>query len=223
MNFPVRTSPIHDSLQQLGGTWQEINGMQSLCSLPDDEVNVAQLGIADLSYITRFGVKGMGAAAWLATQSIPIPDRPNSWYPLTETGIIARLGINEFLIEDSTIAPQLTSLPAKVYPVLRQDLAIALIGTQVNELLLQTCSFNFQARSLTERPVILTSMVGVSVTVIPGDRNGIPFYRIWCDGTFGVYLWQTLSAIAIELGGGVIGVETLQCIVSPTRNVTPTN
>ncbi|WP_045052923.1 methylglutamate dehydrogenase [Aliterella atlantica] len=222
MNFPARNSLIQDYLQQLGGNWQKINEMQCLYSLPNDEVNAARLGIADLSYLTRFGVKGAGAAAWLSTQSIPIPDRSNSWYPLAETGIIARLGMNEFLIE-STIAPQLTkackSPPDKVYPVLRQDLAIALIGTQVNELLLQICSFNFQAISIAERPVILTSMVGVSVTVIPGDRNGLPFYRIWCDGTFGVYLWQTLSAIAIELGGGVIGVETLHCNVSPPRNV----
>lgn len=209
MNSPMRNSPIYESLQQLGGKWQEINGMQCLYSLPNDKENVGHLGIADLSYLSRFGVKGADAAAWLAAQSIPIPDRPNSWYPLTETGIIARLGINEFLIEDSTIAPQLTSLPARVYPVLRQDSAIALIGTQVNELLLQTCSFNFQARSLTERPVILTSMIGVSVTIIPGDRNGIPFYRIWCDGTFGVYLWQTILAIVRELGGNAIGTQIL--------------
>lgn len=217
----LRLSPIYDSLQQLGGTWREINGMQVMYSLPDDKVNAARLGIADLSFLPRFGVKGIGAEAWLATQSIPIPDRPNSWYPLASEGIIARLGTSEFLIEDSTIAPQLTkackSAPDKVYPVLRQDLAIALIGTKVNELLLQTCSFNFQALSIAERPVILTSMVGVNVTVIQCDRQGLPVYRIWCDCTFGEYLWQTLLAIARELGGSAIGVETLQCNVSSTK------
>ena len=178
----------------------------------DEEVNAARLEIADLSSIPRFGVKGVGASSWLATQSIAIPDRPNSWYPLAQGGIIARLGISEFLIEDSCIAPQLTkackSPPAKVYPVLRQDLAIALIGLQVNELLLQTCSFNFQALSVTENPVILTSMAGVNVTVIPGVLQEQPFYRIWCDGTFGVYLWQTLTDIARELSGGAINVKT---------------
>ena len=91
---------------------------------------------------------------------------------------------------------------------MRQDLAIALIGSKVNELLLQTCSFNFQSLSVTEHPVILTSMVGVNVTVIQCDRHGQPYYKIWCDGTFGVYLWQTLNAIASQLGGGAIGNET---------------
>lgn len=124
--------------------------------------------------------------------------------------------MSEFLIEDSLhtqIAPQLSTAcqqpPVKVYPILRQDAAIALIGTEINQLLLQTCSFNFHALSLAERPVILTSLVGVTVTVIPDERAGRPFYRIWCDRTFGAYLWQTLLAIAIELGGGAIGAETL--------------
>lgn len=217
----LRYSPIYDSLQQLGGTWQDINGMPSLYSLPDDEVNSARLGIADLSFLPRFGVKGAGAASWLASQSIPIPDRPNSWYPLAAGGIIARLGVSEFFIEDSAIVPQLTKAcklpPAKIYPVLRQDLAIALIGTQVNDLLLQTCSFNFQTLSIAERSVILTSMVGVNVTVIQCDLQGLPFYRIWCDGTFGEYLWQTLLAIVREIGGNAIGVETLQHNISPTK------
>ena len=179
----------------------------------DDEVNAARLEITDLSFIPRFGVKGIGAEAWLESQSIAVPARPNSWSSLSKGGIIARLGRSEFLIEDRTIAPQLTkackSPPTKVYPVLRQDLAIALIGSKVNELLLQTCSFNFQSLSIAEHPVILTSMAGVNVIVIPGVLQEQPFYRIWCDGTFGVYLWQTLNAIALELSDGAIATKTL--------------
>lgn len=175
--------------------------------------NLTCLEIANLSSIPRFGVKGTGAEAWLATQSIAVPDRPNSWIFLSKGGIIARLGINEFVIEDRTIAPQLieacTSPPARVYPVLRQDLAIALIGTKVNELLLQTSSFNFQLLSITENPVILTSMAGVNVTVIPGVLQEQLFYKVWCDRTFGTYLWETLNAIASELDGRTIGNVSL--------------
>lgn len=58
MNAP-RTSPIYDQLLQLNGSWQEINGMRSLISV-DDQANTApRLGIADLSFLTRFGVKGV--------------------------------------------------------------------------------------------------------------------------------------------------------------------
>lgn len=214
MNTPLRLSPVHDALQELGGSWREINGMPTLVTLSGDEVTAAHLGIADLSFLTRFGVKGAGAANWLESQGIPVPDRPNTWCSLPESGIVARLGITEFLIEDSlhsTVAPRLAEAcqqpPAKVYPVLRQDAAIALCGAAINELLLQTCNINFRALPLVERSVILTSMIGVTVTIIPSERIGQPFYRIWCDGTFGAYVWRTLLAIAVELGGGAVGAE----------------
>lgn len=214
MNTPLRLSPIHNSLQSLNGSWRDINGMPSLVTLPDHQQYVTRLGIADLSFLTRFGVKGANAAEWLANHGLPIADYPNTWHSLPQGGIIARLGLTEFLIEDSvgsTIAPRLVaachSPPVKVYPVLRQDLALGLVGDRVDELLRQTCSFNFQALSFSARPVVLTSMVGVAVTVIPGERNRQPFYRIWCDGTFGPYLWQTLIEIATELGGGATSAE----------------
>ena len=34
-------------------------------------------------------------------------------------------------------------------------------------------------------------------------------YRIWCDGTYGAYLWDTLLEIAIELGGGAVGLTAV--------------
>lgn len=203
---PRRISPIA-ALLPLQGEWREVNGMPTLAKLP--HANGA-LQLADLSCLTRFGVKGAGAAAWLA-QQVPIPDRPNSWLPLPTGGLIARLGLSEFLIEDgweSDMAMRLAaqSPPTAVYPVLRQDAAIAVSGATVNELLLQTCSVNFRALNLSDRPVVLTSMVGVAVTVLPAADS---FYRIWCDGTFGAYLWRTLVAIAEEMGGCVVGVDQI--------------
>lgn len=219
MKTPLRISPIYEPLQSLSGSWREINHMPSLVMLPGEEANADHLGVADLSFLHRFGVKGAGAAAWLASQNISVPERPNTWCH-SAGGIVARLGRTEFLIEDGQVAPQLAQAcqtpPDQVYPVLRQDAAIALCGAAVNELLLQTCSVNFRALPLSEYPVVLTSMIGVAVTVIPSERNGHPFYRIWCDGTFGAYVWQTLLAIAQELGGGAVGAEFISnCRKSP--------
>lgn len=214
MTTPLRLSPIYEALQSCGGTWRTVLGMPSLVALPTDQTYAERIGIADLSALTRFGVKGAKAGEWLAQQGMPIPDRPNSWHPLPEGGMIARLGLTEFLIEDSVnsaIAPQLATVcqspPAKVYPVLRQDLVLGLVGARLHDLLRQTCSFNFQALALDGRPVVLTAMIGVAVTVLPRERNGQPCYRIGCDGTFGNYFWQTLIEIAAELGGGAIGTE----------------
>jgi sarcosine oxidase, subunit gamma len=216
MTTARRLSPIHSELQTLPGTWYDINGMPTLIgdTTPDCPDRRSALTISDRSYLTRFGVKGPGAAAWLEQQGLVIPDRPNTWLPLPTGGLIARLGLTEFLIEDSchsSVATALTVasavLPARVYPVLRQDLVIALTGQGVIDLLLQTCNINFRAVNLTDRPVILTTLIGVAVTIIPSAHNDVPEYWIWCDGTFGVYVWQTLLAITQELGGRAIGTE----------------
>lgn len=214
MTPPLRLSPIHDRLQALPGTWRTIHGMPSLVSRSTDAAWAARMGIADRSPLPRLGVKGAKAGDWLSQQGLPIPHRPNSWHPLPEGGIVARLGLTEFLVEDGlngTIVPPLViaseNPPSRVYPVLRQDLALGLVGDRVHDLLRQTCSFNFQALDLDDRPVVLTSMVGVAVTVLPGVHRGQPWYRLWCDGTFGTYFWQTLVQIGTELGGGAIGTE----------------
>ncbi|WP_228021235.1 hypothetical protein [Vasconcelosia minhoensis] len=207
------TSPLADVLRSRPGTRQELNQMSVLTQVPDPKP-AETLGLADLSYLTRFGVKGPQSASWLSAQSIPIPEQPNTWAALPEGGLIARLGRSEFLIEDgpdSQTVPRLAaacnSPPAQVYPVLRQDAAIALCGQATQNLLRQTCSFNFQSLNLTEHPVILTTMVGVTVTVIPQPKSHHPIYRIWCDNTFAPYLWQTLAEITTELGGTIIGTQ----------------
>jgi sarcosine oxidase subunit gamma len=83
--------------------------------------------------------------------------------------------------------------------VLRQDTALTLRGERLNELLLETCSVDFRALDLATRPVVLTSMVGVGVTVIPGEEGGMPCCRIWCDSTYGEWFIDTLTGVAGEL------------------------
>jgi sarcosine oxidase subunit gamma len=177
-----------------------------------DEERAAVLGLADLSHQTRAGAKGRGTADWLSGLGVAIPPQSNSWSPLSSGGLIARLGTTEFLVEgDAPLVDKImqANRAAGVYPVLRQDAAFALCGARVNELLLQTCNVDFRTLDAEPTKVVLTSMAGVGVTVL-SRKNGIyPSYRIWCDGTYGVYLWETLAQIATELGGGCIGVNAL--------------
>ena len=148
---------------------------------------VARLGIADVSATARYGCKGPGTVAWLESLSLPVPPQPNSWLPLDGGGLIARLGFTEFMIEGPD--------------------ALIVGGSRLDELLRQTCNVNFRPLDPATRPVVLTSMVGVGVTVIPEVRKGLPAARIWCDGTYGHYLWETLLGIAVELGGGNVAAH----------------
>jgi sarcosine oxidase subunit gamma len=52
-------------------------------------------------------------------------------------------------------------------------------------------------------------MVGVSVLALRDEARGRRWLRIWCDGTFGPYLWETLLGIAREEGGAAVGFAKL--------------
>jgi sarcosine oxidase subunit gamma len=152
----------------------------------------------DVSRAPRAGVKGPGAAAWLDSLGLPVPRAPNSWLPLAG-GLIARLGLSEFLVEGPEFMKLAAPLAPGVYPVLRQDTALILKGARLDDLLRETCSVDFRALDFATRPVVLTSMAGVGVTAIPGDDDGTPCLRLWCDGTFGEWLRETLTGVAAEL------------------------
>ena len=188
-------------------------------SMPTSAVNAvsdaeiaSSLGIADLSHLPRCGAKGAGTAAWLARFGLALPSLPNSWLTQADGTLIARLGNTEYLVEgDAALVESIMHTPraAGVYPVLRQDSAFALCGSRVNELLLQVCNVDFRVLAADPSQLVLTSMAGVGVTVLRTGSAAQPVYRIWCDGTYGLYLRETLAVIAAELGGGFIGANFL--------------
>jgi sarcosine oxidase subunit gamma len=180
------------------------------------EGDPGQLALADLSCLIRAGLKGPGAAAWLRERGAPVPPRPNSWGMLGSGGIVARLAETEFFLEDAPgerlaadLAQALGSGARSVYPVVRQDVALALLGARAREVLLETCNVDFDALDAQRGDLALTSMVGVSVLVIPHVRDGVPEFGIWADPTFGPYLWETLLEIVEEHGGGPVGLAHL--------------
>jgi sarcosine oxidase subunit gamma len=212
---PERANPMFAEHDALAPAWTTVESMKTVARYGADDARVAKVvGIGDLSARRRCGYKGPAAQAWLAGQGLPIPPQPNAWVDLDSGGLIARLGRSEFLIEDAVgggRCAQLGSLAQGpgVYPVLRQDAELLLVGERTAELLAQTCSVDFSSLDPAARPVVLTSMVGVGVTVIPQAAGSAVQYRIWCDGTYGGYLWETLVEVARDLGGGPIGLGAL--------------
>ncbi len=214
--IPQRANPLFDPQNALAPRWTLVESMPVVSAYGPNDREVSQIvGIGDASARRRTGFKGPVTAAWLRQQSVPIPAQPNQWDPLPTGGLVARLGRTEFLIEDArgdATCARLEALPIPpgVYPVLRQDAELVLTGSRANDLLLQTCSIDFAALDAAARPVVLTSMVGVGVTVSVEAREAARRYRIWCDGTYAAYLWATLVDVARDLGGGPVGLEALE-------------
>jgi sarcosine oxidase subunit gamma len=204
---------------QRGAEWAALEEMAMPAAFARGALPDAPVMLRDVSHRRRFGCKGPQAPAWLAGQGLAVPERFNHFVE-RDGLLIARLAATEFLLEaaagaspalariELALAQRLDAGGSGVYPVLRDDAAIELAGPRANELLLQTCNVNFRPLAAGARSddglLVMTSMVGVSVLVVPQARVGAIVYRLWCDPTFGPYLWRTLLAIVEELGGGAI-------------------
>lgn len=226
----MRSSAIHHG--SYGGDngvarWCEFRGMR-LPATYAREGDPAQLALADVSHLERWGLKGPGAAAHLTACGVPVPALANhwcDWQSATSNGLVARLGHSEFFLESNAALPGPLAagrLAADAYPVPHADTGFVLLGTQVHALLAQVCSIDFAARDVARREVLMTSMAGVSVLVIPLFANGLPLYRIWCDPSFGTYLHHTLLSIVEELGGGPLGLDRLAPLLDSAIHSTGT-
>lgn len=210
-----RTGPLRDAQAHPEMRWTSLEAMHTPASFDGGDVSrLLQCGLADLSFKRRAGVKGPGARAWLEELGIATPSRPNVWLRNDCGSLVARLGLTEYAVVGSAHGQALARMAAAtlapgVYPVARFDADLLLAGRQVHELFKQSCAFDFEGLDLATRPLVMTSMVGVAVTVLAFAGEAGPHYRIWCDGTYGAYLWRTLTEVAAGSGGGAVGLEAL--------------
>jgi len=225
---PVAMTPIAYALSHDTPVFSMHNDMRIATAYSSNEMvkeHKQVLGVTDVSHLCRFSVKGPNAAVWLQQHGIAIPPVSNSWLmfnvdehsasPSSNASLILRLGNSEFLIEDqlngqacAALAPAAAAQPvaAGVYKVARYDAAFLLSGHQVLGLLNELCQLDLRDKAFAADILLLTQVAGISATVIRQDIAGEQVYRIWCDGTYGAYMWETLTQIAGEHGGGAVGL-----------------
>jgi sarcosine oxidase subunit gamma len=187
-----------------------------LCfTTPEDELTqLAELSLADLSALPRFGCKGRGAEGWMAARGLPVPSSIYGWERLEDGGLLVRVDSREFMVENDlgggcaeTLIVELGSGADGVYPVQRQDAAFVLVGRRAGEVLAQTCSVNFAE---TGSDFLKARVALTSCSVKRDDLGGVPAYRLWCEPSYGEYLFAALLEITTELGGGPVGWECVE-------------
>ena len=171
--------------------------------------------LAEAAPVRRTGLKGPRAAAVLEELGLAVPAQANTWTSLRAdddagADVVARLGNTEFFIEEDGEAAVIAALESRLargvdgaWPVLREDFACVLGGVSAHEVLAQVCNVDFRALPIEARPAVMTLMIGVAVLVIPqvSAAEGRVF-RIWCDPTFGTYLWSELEEIVTRIPTG---------------------
>jgi hypothetical protein len=167
----------------------------------------------DLEVVTgreRVGCKGPGAEAWLASQGIQVPAGANR-FAIDAAGVFAaRLATSEFLLEstdksaNAALAPVRKALeraeyPRGVYPVLRQDFVLEIVGAEAPDMFLQTCAVDLAPiaaeSSASEGPIVMTSMIGVSVVLACRQLPRGPRFTVWTDPSYSHYFYSQLRAI----------------------------
>jgi sarcosine oxidase, subunit gamma len=68
-------------------------------------------------------------------------------------------------------------------------------GDAADDALAQVCNVDFAALDPAASPIVMTSMIGVGVLVMPQPARDGVLYRIWCDPTFGSYLESALGIV----------------------------
>lgn len=207
---PVDYAPLHPILGELKGSQVALQ-----FDSPDiEQARRAVLGVTDVSCFPRFGIKGPHAAAWLSQQGLALPPDANAWTEVAPDTLVLRLGGSEYLVEDQfngSLCQRLAGFDqaatAGAYQVQRGDAAFILSGSKVLDLLSELCMLDLRERAMPATTVHMTQLAGISATVLRQPLNGETVFRLWCDGSYGPYLWGMLLEIAQELGGGAVGLS----------------
>jgi sarcosine oxidase subunit gamma len=178
--------------------------------LASEKTRARKLAVCDASALPRMGVKGPQAAAWLAKQGVSVPEKIYGHSSLDGgEGLIIRTGTSEFFLEDSFTGTRVARLwesaanqPA-VYRFFKQDAGFILSGELAFDVLAQTCSYDFKRPG---HEFVYTRVAVVSVAVLRQDQNGVPTLRIWCDPSYGAYLFEQLLEITRDVGGDAVGL-----------------
>jgi sarcosine oxidase subunit gamma len=219
----LRRSPLFEVVDHLHPFWAQAHGMLVPIFFRDAASESAQartLGLCDVSAFPRMGVKGKGAEGWLSSHGLPIPSKIYGHARLeNDQGAIIRTGSTEFLIEDgleSSIVANLwkddDSSLSDVYRFRRHDAVMYLSGERAIDVFAETCGYNFREP---DTDLVYTRIAGVSCGILTVVRFPFPVFQIWCDGSFGGYLWEQLYEIGCEHGGKAVGLAAFFSSLKP--------
>ena len=217
MHNETRNNPVQQCLNGRNPQWMQVAGMPTAAHVdgdPADAQAVGTVALCDVSTLTKLGLKGSGAADWLAEQGVNVPSAIYSACPLGDQGWNIRVGSDEFFLESGLANVTVPALEAAiaastvdVRPVERQDATFLVTGPRSLDLLGQTCGVDF--RKASRHCLVMTRVAGVSCGIFPDATGGADVYRLWLDPSYAVYLWETLEQICIQLGGQVVGAACL--------------
>lgn len=179
---PVARSSMHRRQAEAGATFAERGGWIVPTSLPNEAQSLANVGVADLSHLTKFESRPAGD---------PVTGRGVIWYPLSQRRALCLCHQPELDAVREQLAGRLAIDVTAAFSVL------AVVGPEAETVL----------RRLTHLHHFPSSGEVAHITahvLKPADAYLLVFAQ-----EFGHYLWDVVVDRAAALGGGPIGVDAL--------------
>ncbi|MGX1741181.1 hypothetical protein ACWIEX_06445 [Bosea sp. NPDC055353] len=153
----------------------------------------SEILLYDLTACGRFGIKGRGAGAWLASQGIALPAKVNAIASIGELDL-ARLGLEDFLVLSRPGAP--SEALARLRAAWEQDASgpkgfnawreevwawFHICGHHLSAFMAKTCPVDLHPDRFSLLSVAQTRVAQMDSIVIRTDRTGTPGFDLFFD------------------------------------------
>jgi len=185
------------------------------------------LGLADLSTLSRIGFKGRGAPDWLQKQGARLPEKPNQALIQADGSLLARLSeqealvlralqaANAWLVRLQDNAGSAAAQHAYLLPRADSHCWLALTGEHAAQTLAKVCAVDLRLHKFAQGDVAQTSVARVNAIVIRCDLDkDAPCFYLLCDVSFTEFLWTSLIDAMQEFGGQPVGLTSLRQLTS---------
>lgn len=227
-NAAPRRSPVYRRLLAAGARFVAIGDAaiaEGFGEEAGEAERVARAGLADLTPLPRWGLKGRGTHDWLGARGIAVPAANNRAAPLEGGGLVARLSDGEALLmaglagDDGVIGTARAAWQDERraggrpggYPVPRgaSHAWFCLTGEDAPAALAKLCAVDLRARSFAGGAVAQTVVAEIAAIVIR-DGGGHLTYHLLADMASADYLWAAVMDGIAEFGGGPVGWRALR-------------
>lgn len=217
MSAPLlRTSPIEPWQRARGARLVARDGGLLAADLGDpaaERVACADLALADLSPLWRWGLKGPGTIAWAQAQGTVVPDAPNRAAAQPAGGLVLRLAPRELLWLGCGHGLDLAwerGEGRRGWPLLRAHghAWLVLAGRRAPDLLARVCALDLRPHKLAPLALAQTRALGLSVIVVRAPGAGLR-YDLLIESASAAWAWRTLLVELEDLGGRPVGADAL--------------
>jgi len=189
------------------------------------EVSQARdLGLCDISALTRTGYKGWNSSSWLETMGAKITKENNKICVQSDNSRVGRLGVNEFIVlgdyyGNESIVEKLNETWSMeksdgCFKVPRADTNCWLVvtGKRAPEFFAKICAVDLRGSVLPSGSIVQTNVARLNAILIKSGNSETPIFDILVDTASAVYLWRALLDAMLEFDGKPIGLAAIHKI-----------